>query len=402
MGIVNVTPDSFSDGGWRLDAGRGARARLCSGRGGGRPARPRRRIEPPGSEPVALDEELRRVLPVVEGSAAWTSVPISIDTTKAEVARRRSARARSIINDITALGGDPEMAGVVAEPEAGVVLMHMQGMPADHAGQPALRRRRRRGATTSWPTASMGRVAGHSRAQRSPSTRASASARRSSTTWSSCGTSIDLRPWVCGPGRHVAEGVPGHDHRPGRVERCVGLGGLVAGGVRRGRAASCGSTTSRRWSTRSRSGPRSEAGSCAMTMSCDRVARSIESRQTDHRRAAALCRTLAAAGEARRAKDGRGRRRGQERLAEALGRGPAARSAREILEANAADVAAAPGLGLNAAAIDRLTLDPKRIDEMARRSRDVAALPDPVGEVDRPRAAGPTGWKSARSACRSA
>jgi dihydropteroate synthase len=129
MGIVNVTPDSFSDGG-RLGGPEGAvaHARRLAAEGadlfdlGGESSRP-------GSEPVPVEEELRRVLPVVEALAAEAVGPISVDTTKAEVARRALAAGAAIINDITAMGGDPEMATVVAEAGAGVVLMHMQGVP---------------------------------------------------------------------------------------------------------------------------------------------------------------------------------------------------------------------------------------------------------------------------------
>ncbi len=129
MGIVNVTPDSFSDGG-RLAGPRGAvdhASRLVAEGAvlldlGGESSRP-------GSEPVAAEEELRRVLPVVEALAAEVRVPLSIDTTKAEVARRALQAGAAIINDITAMGGDPEMARVVAEAGAGVVLMHMRGVP---------------------------------------------------------------------------------------------------------------------------------------------------------------------------------------------------------------------------------------------------------------------------------
>jgi dihydropteroate synthase len=129
MGIVNLTPDSFSDGG--RNAGRDealAHARRLVGEGadlidlGGESSRP-------GSDPVSLDEELRRVIPVVEALASERDVPISIDTAKAEVARRALAAGASIINDISALGADPDMADVVASTGAGVVLMHMQGVP---------------------------------------------------------------------------------------------------------------------------------------------------------------------------------------------------------------------------------------------------------------------------------
>jgi dihydropteroate synthase len=129
MGIVNVTPDSFSDGG--RTAGRDeavGRAKQLVGEGavlidlGGESSRP-------GSEPIALEEELRRVIPVVEALAPELGAPISVDTTKAEVARRALAAGAAIINDISAMGADADMARVVAASGAGVVLMHMQGVP---------------------------------------------------------------------------------------------------------------------------------------------------------------------------------------------------------------------------------------------------------------------------------
>ena len=83
----------------------------------------------PGSEPVSLDEELRRVLPVVERLVGELTVPVSIDTSKAMVAEAALARGATIINDVTALRGDPDMARVIAESDAGVVVMHMQGSP---------------------------------------------------------------------------------------------------------------------------------------------------------------------------------------------------------------------------------------------------------------------------------
>jgi dihydropteroate synthase len=130
MGIVNVTPDSFSDGG-RFVA---ADAAIAQGlhlveQGadlldiGGESSRP-------GSQPVTLEVELERVLPVIRGLAARTPVPLSVDTTKAEVARQALAAGAHIVNDITALQGDPAMAEVVRAFEAGLILMHMQGTPA--------------------------------------------------------------------------------------------------------------------------------------------------------------------------------------------------------------------------------------------------------------------------------
>jgi len=130
MGIVNVTPDSFSDG------GRCSSPDLAIAHGlelvrqgadlldvGGESTRP-------GSQPVPVAEELARVVPVVAALAAQVSVPISVDTSKAEVARQALAAGARIVNDVTALRGDPAMTGVVRAARAGVVLMHMQGTPA--------------------------------------------------------------------------------------------------------------------------------------------------------------------------------------------------------------------------------------------------------------------------------
>jgi dihydropteroate synthase len=130
MGIVNLTPDSFSDGGLNRNVEAAvSHARRLAGEGadildlGGESSRP-------GAEPVALEEELRRVIPVVETLAGEMSIPISIDTTKAEIARQALDAGASIINDISALGFDPAMAAVAAGSGAGVVLMHMRGTPA--------------------------------------------------------------------------------------------------------------------------------------------------------------------------------------------------------------------------------------------------------------------------------
>ncbi|MGI8974335.1 MAG: dihydropteroate synthase [Gaiella sp.] len=126
MGIVNVTPDSFSDGGVHVRPERAeAAARRMLDEGavvvdvGGESTRP-------GAEPVSLDEELRRVVPVLEG---LQGLPVSIDTTKAEVARRAAALGAVLVNDVTALRADPELAEVVAEHELDLCLMHMQGEP---------------------------------------------------------------------------------------------------------------------------------------------------------------------------------------------------------------------------------------------------------------------------------
>jgi dihydropteroate synthase len=134
MGVVNVTPDSFSDGGVNFDpadAAASARSMLAEGAAivdvGGESTRP-------GSEDVGTNEELRRVLPVLEQVGG--EVPVSIDTSKAEVARRALELGAELVNDITALRGDPEMAETVAAADAYLCLMHMQGEPRTMQADP--------------------------------------------------------------------------------------------------------------------------------------------------------------------------------------------------------------------------------------------------------------------------
>jgi dihydropteroate synthase len=128
MGVVNVTPDSFSDGGLYLDPeaaiqhGEGlARAGAAILDVGGESTRP-------GAEEVGVEEELRRVEPVVAGLAG-VEAQISVDTSKAAVAAAALDAGAAIVNDVTALRGDPEMAALCADRDATVVLMHMLGTP---------------------------------------------------------------------------------------------------------------------------------------------------------------------------------------------------------------------------------------------------------------------------------
>ena len=134
MGILNVTPDSFFDGGAHDSVGDAvAAARRMAAEGaaivdvGGESTRP-------GAEGVSLDEELRRVVPVLEPLDG--EVPVSIDTSKAEVARRALALGAELVNDVTALRGDPAMAEVVAESGAYLCLMHMLGEPRTMQADP--------------------------------------------------------------------------------------------------------------------------------------------------------------------------------------------------------------------------------------------------------------------------
>jgi dihydropteroate synthase len=133
MGIVNVTPDSFSDGGAHLqpDAAEAAARRMLEEGAaivdvGGESTRP-------GSEGVGVEEELARVVPVLE---RLSGVPLSIDTAKAEVARQALELVAELVNDVTALRGDPELAGVVADAGAYLCLMHMQGEPRTMQREP--------------------------------------------------------------------------------------------------------------------------------------------------------------------------------------------------------------------------------------------------------------------------
>lgn len=129
MGVINVTPDSFSDGGkfYGIDkAVERAKELIEAGADildiGGESTRP-------FSDPIPLDEELTRTIPVIEKIRSFSEIPISIDTTKAEVARRALEAGADIVNDVSALRFDPEMAKVVADRGVPVVLMHMLGTP---------------------------------------------------------------------------------------------------------------------------------------------------------------------------------------------------------------------------------------------------------------------------------
>src|SRR5262249_39133789 len=126
MGIVNVTPDSFSDGGQFLAVDRAVAHGLELVRQGADLLDVGGESTRPGAEPVALEEELRRVVPVIKELALRTDVPISVDTYKAEVARQALVAGAHLINDVTALGGDADMPAVVRDNGAGAILMHMQ------------------------------------------------------------------------------------------------------------------------------------------------------------------------------------------------------------------------------------------------------------------------------------
>lgn len=139
MGILNVTPDSFSDGGRYTSVGPAverARQMLRDGADildvGGESTRP-------GALPVSVEEELHRVIPVIEAVRGESDVLISVDTRKAAVAKEALHRGARIINDVTALTSDPDMAGVARQQGAGVVLMHMLGEPQTMQADPRYR-----------------------------------------------------------------------------------------------------------------------------------------------------------------------------------------------------------------------------------------------------------------------
>jgi dihydropteroate synthase len=136
MGVLNVTPDSFSDGGNFFAPEKAiAHAVKMAAEGadivdvGGESTRP-------GAEPVAAGEELRRVIPVIEKLRTKIDVPISIDTSKSEVARAAIQAGASIVNDVTGGRGDNEMLPLIAETNSALIIMHMQGTPRTMQNQP--------------------------------------------------------------------------------------------------------------------------------------------------------------------------------------------------------------------------------------------------------------------------
>jgi dihydropteroate synthase len=144
MGILNVTPDSFSDGGEYLDPQRAVERGLAMAADGadfidvgGESSRPRGAAYGRGAEPVTAEEEARRVVPVIRDLVRQTDVPVSIDTTKSEVAREALEAGATIVNDISGFAFDSQMPGVIAGAGASVVLMHMRGTPGTMQQQTA-------------------------------------------------------------------------------------------------------------------------------------------------------------------------------------------------------------------------------------------------------------------------
>ena len=136
MGILNITPDSFSDGGLYLDTEKAVEHALRLADDGADIIDVGGESTRPYSQRVPLEEELKRVIPVIEGIRRYSDIPISIDTYKAEVAKRAIDVGASIVNDITALRGDPLMAEVVRDRQVPLVLMHMKGDPSNMQDNP--------------------------------------------------------------------------------------------------------------------------------------------------------------------------------------------------------------------------------------------------------------------------
>ncbi|MDA8744987.1 dihydropteroate synthase [Rubripirellula amarantea] len=137
MGILNVTPDSFSDGGKHLALATAVESALQMQADGAAIIDIGGESTRPYSDPVGVEEELSRVIPVIEQLKGRLKIPISIDTSKAEVARQALAEGAEIINDVTGLEGDPAMIKVASQSKAGVCVMHMQGTPQTMQDRPS-------------------------------------------------------------------------------------------------------------------------------------------------------------------------------------------------------------------------------------------------------------------------
>jgi dihydropteroate synthase len=129
MGVLNVTPDSFSDGGLFLEPQHAVEQGLRLAEAGADVIDVGGESSRPGAAAVSLEEELARTIPVIRLLAAQIKIPLSIDTAKAQVAEQALAVGASIINDVTGLESDPRMPAVAAQSQAAVVVMHMQGNP---------------------------------------------------------------------------------------------------------------------------------------------------------------------------------------------------------------------------------------------------------------------------------
>jgi dihydropteroate synthase len=137
MGIVNVTPDSFSDGGRFLQRDKAVEQGIALAKEGADIIDVGGESTRPYSKGVSLDEEIERVIPVIEGLKRELKIPISVDTCKAPVARAAIAAGASMINDISAMRFDPDMASVAAVAGVPVILMHMKGTPGNMQDNPS-------------------------------------------------------------------------------------------------------------------------------------------------------------------------------------------------------------------------------------------------------------------------
>jgi dihydropteroate synthase len=136
MGVLNVTPDSFSDGGQFFSAEKAIEHGLQMAAEGADIIDVGGESTRPGAQPVAPEEELRRVIPVIEKLRPKIDIPISIDTSKASVARAALEAGASIVNDVTAGRGDKEMLRLVAQSKSAFIILHMQGTPQTMQAQP--------------------------------------------------------------------------------------------------------------------------------------------------------------------------------------------------------------------------------------------------------------------------
>jgi dihydropteroate synthase len=140
MGVLNITPDSFSDGGRFFDHDKAVEQALAMAEQGADILDIGGESTRPGSEAVAPEQEIERVLPVIEALGKYVSLPISIDTTKSEVARAAIEAGAAMVNDVSALRFDPAMAELVAASAVPLVVMHMRGVPKTMQSEPIIYR----------------------------------------------------------------------------------------------------------------------------------------------------------------------------------------------------------------------------------------------------------------------
>src|SRR5579863_4120570 len=139
MGVLNVTPDSFSDGGLLLDPEAAVERAIAMERAGADLIDVGGESTRPGSTGISVDEELRRVIPVIEKLRGKLTIPISVDTSKSQVAEMAAAAGAEILNDVTALRNDPQIAEVARRRKLPLILMHMRGEPATMQKKPFAR-----------------------------------------------------------------------------------------------------------------------------------------------------------------------------------------------------------------------------------------------------------------------